>query len=188
MKQPEYFETHTSLYRKLEYLHETFDANATLGMSRYSFADKTGNCVLAYSMDDFCKSFNEHFGETFISAGCQIAGSQSYLMTFVDNVVSKKFDLPVQKEKEAVVATLLVSLEPVVETSSEASQEALESTIESNEYLYYDLIDWPRVEAFKNTKDDKAELDVYAAKFGVSLKKNKTIANMIEDFKSAVGV
>lgn len=188
MKQPEYFETHSLLYRKLESLHDTFDSNQTLAMSRYSFADKLGNCVLAYSMGDFCNNFNEHFGETFISAGCQIAGSQSYLMTFVDNVVSKKFDLPVQKEKEAVVATPLISLEPVVETPSEASQEAPESTIESSEYLPYDLIDWPRVEAFKNTKGDKAELATYASKYGVTLLKTKTIANMIEDFKSAVGV
>lgn len=45
--------------------------------------------------------------------------------------------------------------------------------------------DWNYVSSLENTKENKKVLDKYAAKFGISLKANKSLANMIRDFKAA---
>lgn len=47
-------------------------------------------------------------------------------------------------------------------------------------------VDWVWVEALENTKESKLELDKYAEKFGVNLKGNRSLKNMIRDFKSAI--
>lgn len=177
MKDSQYFIRKPLFTAYVQSLKPKFDAKITDGLPQFTFADVDGNKYVTRCALEYFEKLNETFGY-FIDTKQSIVCRDRWIVVFTDE----------KPKQEAVVATPLISLEPVVETPSKASQEAPESTIESSEYLSYDLIDWPRVEAFKNTKDDKAELDVYAAKFGVSLKKNKTIANMIEDFKSAVGV
>lgn len=177
MRDSQYFIRKPLFTAYVQSLKPKFDAKITDGLPQFTFADVDGNKYVARCALEYFEKLNETFGY-FIDTKQSIVCRDRWIVVFTD-----------EKPKQETVATApLISLEPVVETSSEASQEAPESTIESTEYLSYDLIDWPRVEAFKNTKDDKAELDVYASKFGVSLKKNKTITNMIEDFKSAVGV
>lgn len=176
MKDSQYFIRKPLFTAYVQSLKPKFDAKITDGLPQFTFADVEGNKYVTRCALEYFEKLNEVFGY-FIDTNQSIVCRDRWIVVFTDE----------KPKQEAVVATPLIQLESVVETSSEAPQEAPESTIESTEYLSYDLIDWPRVEAFKNTKGDKAELATYASKYGVTLLKTKTITNMIEDFKSAVG-
>lgn len=184
---PEYFSSQVGLYTKLKSIRKAFDINRSLGMSRYSFCDVDGGQHLSYSFTDFAMNFNKTFGDTINPAGSQIAGSNAVLVTFYDNLYSD----PVVEEKDNHVEVSLESTEVILEETTvviEDKQEAVAEVIPEVEYLPYEDIDWPRIEALKGSAADKLELDQYAAKFGISLKRNKKIGNMLADFKEAVGV
>lgn len=49
-------------------------------------------------------------------------------------------------------------------------------------------VDWEWVESLTNTSPSKKKLEEYARDFNVELKRNKTLSNMIIDFKEALDV
>lgn len=154
----------------MQSLKPKFDAKITEGLPQFTFADTDGNKYVTRCALEYFNKLNETFGY-FIDTKQSVVRKDKWIVMFSD--------------EEPIVEKVL-EVVPVIEPDS--SQEEFVEVLEKVEYLSYDLIDWPRMEALKNTKDDKSEMDVYASKFGVSLKKNKTITNMLEDFKAAVGV
>jgi hypothetical protein len=153
-------------------LKPEFDAAKTTGMYDWSFIDTDGVVVTTRCAKEYFEALNKRFGY-FIDADKSTTRRSRWIVTFND-----KQDLP----------TPLISLEAAPVDVSEVELEATTEVIVDNECLSFEEVDWPRLEALKSTKSDKAELDEYASKFGVSLKKNKSITNMLEDFKEAAGV
>lgn len=161
-------------------LKPEFDAAKTTGMYDWAFVDTDGVVVTTRCAKEYFEALNKRFGY-FIDTDKSTTRRSRWIVTFndgQDSVYIKEKDLP----------TPLISLEAAPVDVSEVEVEATTEAIVPNEYLSFEEVDWPRLEALKNTKSDKVELDEYASKFGVSLKKNKTIINMLEDFKQAANL
>lgn len=78
-----------------------------------------------------------------------------------------------------------IKLSPVVEKTPEVVKKevVVEKEIKSDK----PQPDWEWVSTLENKKYDKVKLDEYAEKeFGVKLARNKSLENMIKDFKEAV--
>lgn len=56
-------------------------------------------------------------------------------------------------------------------------------TEKSSEKVDEIIVDWEMINSLQNKKHDKIKLEEYAKGFGVDLKRNKTLENMIIDFK-----
>lgn len=57
-------------------------------------------------------------------------------------------------------------------------------TEKSSEKVDEVIVDWEMINSLQNKKHDKIKLEEYAKGFGVDLKRNKTLENMIIDFKA----
>ena len=166
-------------------LKPEFDAKATNGLPQFYFVDIHGVLTTTRCAKDYFIALNERFGY-FIDPDKSTTRRNRWVVTFDDTP-------PTPVVKETKISLVAMDEEDTVESdegivATEDEQEATGEVLIETEYVSFDEVDWPRVEALKNTKSDKSELDLYAAKFGVSLKKNKSISNMLADFKEAAGV
>jgi hypothetical protein len=163
-------------------LKPEFDANKTNGMYDWSFMDTDCEVVTTRCAKEYFEALNKRFGY-FIDADKSTTRRSRWIVTFDDGVSES-----VEVAEEAVVETPAKASKVINVYSAEAPSDEDIEVLSSDENLSFDLIDWPRVEAYKNTKGDKAELDKYASQFGVSLKRNMKVENMVDAFKMAAGV
>jgi hypothetical protein len=162
-------------------LKPEFDADKTNGMYDWSFMDTDGEVVTTRCAKEYFEALNKRFGY-FIDADKSTTRRSRWIVTFDDGVSGSV------EEEEGIVETPAKASKVVDMGSAEASSDEDTEVLSSDENLSFDLIDWPRVGAYKNTKGDKAELDKYASQFGVSLKRNMKVENMVDAFKIAAGV
>jgi len=159
-------------------LKPEFDAKATNGLPQFYFVDVHGVLTTTRCAKDYFIALNERFGY-FIDPDKSTTRRNRWVVTFDDTPPT-----PIVQETKIY----LVAMDEEGIDATEDKQEAPVEVLVEPGYISFNEVDWPRVEALKNTKSDKSELDLYAAKFGVSLKKNKSISNMLSDFKEAAGV
>lgn len=174
------FKSKKLFYKWIEEKCSTFDVNASLPKSRFSFFDKEGSFYKCGNMIQFVNNINMLAGEAILDPNKSKAiGAYTYKV-FLPEEVTKK-----EEVSESPVIEIL-SPEAVVEDKKEESEELVQEVIDNLEDKLDD-IDWPRLEALKNTKEDKMFLDTYAEeKFGIKLKRTKKIEGMLEDFKSGL--
>lgn len=166
-------------------LKPEFDAKATNGLPQFYFVDIHGVLTTTRCAKDYFIALNERFGY-FIDSDKSTTRRNRWVVTFNDTpppVVLEEIKISLISAEEGGT-----ELDELVLGDTEDKQEDYGEVLIEPEYVSFDEVDWPRVEALKNTKSDKSELDLYAAKFGVSLKKNKSISNMLADFKEAAGI
>jgi hypothetical protein len=162
-------------------LKPEFDADKTNGIYDWSFMDTDGEVVTTRCAKEYFEALNKRFGY-FIDADKSTTRRSRWIVTFDDGVSGSV------EEEEGIVETPAKASKVIGVYSAEAPEDEDTEVLSSDENLSFDLIDWPRVGAYKNTKGDKAELDKYASQFGVSLKRNMKVENMVDVFKIAAGV
>lgn len=168
MMKPVSFKTTTYGFMHLSKLVDDLDLNATIRLPNLWFADVNGVEYKCAGSTEFCEKFNAAFNFNLDPKNSFLAGKR-ITFYFTDEVVEPKVEA-IAEEKEVAVKE-----EPVADYSVDESDSS-------------DGVDWDYVEAIENTKEGKLELDKYAEKFNVALKRNKTIENMIIDFKKALDV
>jgi hypothetical protein len=166
------FKSDKMLHQYIQSVLPSFDVMTSFKLSRFSFYTIDGVTHKHGNFNKMLSTLNTLIGEEYFDTKKSVAkGSYTYLL-YTREEGDVVVEEPKQPSKELV--------EPVIEEVEVASSSEQIPELDKEE------IDWPRLEALKNTKSDKAELAEYATKYGVSLKRNKTIDNMLSDFKEAL--
>lgn len=153
------------------------DLNATLRMRNIlHFVTTDGKIHTPTAVSLFAEAMGKEFGIVVDGNASRMVNNRITL--FWDEEATVEV---VEEVSEATVEALEVEdeevVEEVVETATEAADEESEVVKE---------VDWAWVSSLENNSEDKLKLDEYAAKFGVSLSRRKTLENMIIDFKDAI--
>ena len=155
-----FFYNRIVLWKFLAPLCEGVDLNRTLRLPVLWWSDGEKDYKFA-NMRDFILSLNKTFGTSFDEK--------------LSRNVAQKFTLFYKKEavetKPIIEETLPTT--PLISLETELVEDSLE-------------VDWGKVDSFPNTKEGKDSLEAYAVPFGIDLKKNKSLKNMISDFKEFV--
>lgn len=134
-----------------------------VALGEFGCADVFGGNYLAHDPESFLANLKK--------LGCDVSEWSYNKGVWIKGVV--------EQEVEDVEPT---DANGIVQEPSAEVEEAQETTNESLQ------VDWEYVEGLTNTAPSKKELEAYARNFGVELKRNKTITNMIIDFKEALQV
>lgn len=177
------FKTRLDLYKHFENIYKGVDKNTTLKLPIMWIAMEDGTVHKHNTVQDFAKFCNENFNTNINSKLCRRV-LKSIVLYFDDEVVDTK-----SVEEVVDIATPLISLEVVEDKQEVVTEEVvLEDKGVSGDSTETPFIDWDRINSLSNTKEDKVWLDNYATGFNIELKRNKSLDNMIIDFKAALGI
>lgn len=182
MMKPVSFKTASYGFMHLNKFVEGLDLNATLGLPKLWFADVEGEVYKCTGSTEFCEKFNSAFNFNLDPKHSFLSGKRVTFYFTDENTVEPEVETTVEESRSDVEEALPVE---EVAVKEEAVAEEVE---ESTEVQESEVVDWEYVATLENTKEGKLELDKYAEKFDVALKRNKTIENMIIDFKKALDV
>lgn len=184
MSNKHFFPTIGHFYKWVAGLSDKFEQNKSQFVGKFNFCTVDGKLHKCGSALEMFNAMNYTLGTTIDPRASYETYGKYYITDGFDGVVSPTAVTGTPPERPPVKKVM----DEVVEEPAVASSVASSDVVATSEYLSFNKVDWPRVEALKSNKDDKLWLDEYAAKFGVELKRNKTVENMIADFKEAAGV
>lgn len=163
------FKRHKDLYFYIKSLLPSFDVNKSIPCSRYTFFTEDGTCYKTGNFANMLSTLNDLAGQkVFCTKRSKAIGAFTY--------------------------KLYLSEDEVIEPATEIKEEAIvqESVDDDCSEVFIPLIslediDWDRINSLKGVAEDKDFLDTYAEEnFGIKLKKNKKIENMLADFKAGL--
>lgn len=154
---------------------ENLEGYTTYSRNQWCFK-KDDKSYSAASVFGFAQNVNKVFGEILLPKNCRNINGSTTLCILTE-------------PKEVVIEKPLISLEqaPVeaikpVETTVEEVKVVETEVVETVEQPEPKAkLDMPRINAYKNNKLGKDDLETYGKTFGIDLKKNKSIDNMRAD-------
>lgn len=159
------FRTNLQLWKFLnedEKVAQKLDYPNTLRLPMLTFITKEG--VLYRSGD--IRTFATHLVAVFgLDIDVNISRkSGKFITLFFNNT----------KDEKEVIMEKIVSVDDIL------PEIELQTTVSE---VTTPFVDWDWINSLKSTQQSKKDLDRYATKFGIELKANKKISDMIEDFK-----
>lgn len=139
-------------------VYENFDRDATSHLGGYSFVDSTGVNHRSHSFKKWLDTFNDILGTTFdIHRSVKVCGMYKIVMEEAfPKAITGETEVEI-KQNDSVLVSEKVSP------------------------------DWGWINCLNSNREDKERFDKYASdKFGIELKRNKSLENMIKDFKDAL--
>lgn len=140
------------------------------------FYTAEGEEVPCSSYQQMFQEFNERFGTNFIPDRCFSSRNTHFTIAMQGGDV-------IAEDKAPVVAPVddKPQTSPLISLSADATSEA--SQEESEDVSDAPTVDWDYINGLGTDKKAKNHLEQYCKQFGIDLKKNKTFANMVADFK-----
>ena len=167
------FKSDKLFYSYIESVCPLFSFAKSFKPSRFSFITTEGVLVKNGNMPQMMASLNTLMGvDHFSVQRSRAKGRYTYQVYLTSDVV-------VDDEADKEVPVLI---------SLEATPEPLQETLTPKPTITTSDIDWARLESLQNTKEDKAFLDEFASRYNVTLKRNMKIENMLEVFKTSLGM
>ena len=159
------FASRWHLYKFLGSILTGFDFAKSANLAPFCFADSEGNFHRCPTFVHFINTLNKDFGGTFDVKASRQIGQQIIL---------------IQSENPEILENIQSTIIPKVFADKVEDSKGTEETSK---------VDWNYVESLNEmeTKVAKSLLEEYAKPFGIDLKKNKSLANMVADLKAHVG-
>lgn len=154
---------------------ENLEGFETYGRNQWCF--KKGEDVYkAPSVTGFAKNVNEAFSMNLYPKNCKSVHGRTTLCFLLE-------------EDKVVAVTELISTEEAVteEVVAEVEDKVVEEVV-SSEVEEAAEPDWAWVDSLEDSTETRKELDIYAEKFDVKLKRTMKVTNMAKKFKEALGV
>jgi hypothetical protein len=144
-------------------------------LSDLGIKDKFGGIYIAKNTSDFLNKIRQLNGtldkDYEFKEGLWFALDEDAVGADTD-VVDESFEEDEQSIEEGDKTSDTASNEP------ETAQEVIDAS----------GVDWAYVDGLENTAFNKKVLEEYATPFGVDLKRNKSLPNMVMDFREALGL
>lgn len=158
-----------------QFAGDRIDQNATLVIPRSSFiADNTEYYCSTYY--DTLENFNKLFGTDFL---------------VMDSVFASKHYFTIARpDRNESIEPAKIASTPLEPEDIEEGGDILSLTVEDEApVVETKQPDWDWIETLQNKKFDKIKLDEYIEEeFGIKLKRNMTLSNMIKDLKEQLNV
>lgn len=173
------FKSDKLLYTYITTIYPEFDLSRSFRASRFSFITTDGVIHKGSNFFHMLSNLNALMGKDHFDAqNSRAKGRYTYFIHLNGEYVEPKKSADKLISLEATKAPVST----VVESESENEPELPIVEIDTSD------IDWVRLEALNNTKDDKAFLADVAEKYNVTLKRNTKVESMLETFKSELGL
>ena len=156
--------------------YDTFDFKKSLWLPFMWFITTDGTVYKNPTGGLFAKTCNKVFGTNFNE---ELSNSRGNYLVLVFNDESITF------VKDNNMKDGDVSKESSVKGVIQEEEEEEEVCVDVKNPPF---VDWEWINSLKSNAEGKLTLDNYAAKFDIQLKRNKSLTNMIADFKEALGI